>query len=57
MRTIAEAEATEDVRFKVIETGGKRVKHQLQNSNPSATQGCNDDGCIACKHGKGEGAN
>ena len=57
LRTIAEAEATEDVRFKVIETGGKRVKHQLQNSNPSATQGCTDESCIACRHGKGEGGN
>ena len=57
LRSVAEAEATEDVRFKVIETGGKTVKHQLQSSNPTATKGCTDDSCIACRHGKGRGGN
>ena len=57
LREIAEAEATEDVKFKVLETGGNRIKHQLQISNPTATPGCTDTGCIACRHGKGEGGN
>ena len=57
LREVAETESTEDVRFKIIETGGRRIKHQLQSSNPTATQGCTDSSCIACQHGKGEGGN
>ena len=57
LREVAETESTEDVRFKIIETCGRRIKHQLQSSNPTATQGCTDSSCIACQHGKGEGGN
>ena len=57
LREVAETESTEDVKFKIIETGGQRIKHQLQSSNPTATQGCTDSSCIACQHGKGEGGN
>ena len=55
LRKIAESESESGVMFNIIEAGGRAVKSILQKSNPSATPGCADDRCIACRSGRGEG--
>ena len=35
-----------------MEVGGKIIKRILQSSNPTATTGCEDEDCIACKDGR-----
>ena len=57
MRKVAEAEAKEGINFKIMEVGGKTVKRILQRSNPTATPGCDDVDCIACKVERGKGGN
>ena len=44
-----------EIRFKVNEIGGRTIKREVQRSNPTATGGCADEKCIACKNGRGEG--
>ena len=53
----AEAEATSEIKFKVLEKGGVRVKQKMQKSNPLQTPGCADNKCLACKGGRGKGGN
>ena len=55
LRDVAEREAEAGVWFKVLESGGTAMKSTLQTSNPTATLGCTDPGCIACRHGRGDG--
>ena len=43
------------MRFRIIETGGRTIKSMVQKSNPTATTGCEELGCLPCKTGKGEG--
>ena len=57
LREVAQAEAEVDIKFNIIETGGRTVKSELQRSNPTATAGCTDALCIACKEGRGRGGN
>ena len=57
MRKVADAEAKEGLKFKIMEVGGKTVKRVLQRSNPTATPGCEDTDCIACKDDRGGGGN
>ena len=52
---MAVQEAIPGVRFHVLEKGGTRVKQIVQKSNPTATPGCLDDDCIACKDGSADG--
>ena len=33
------------------------MKNTVQKSNPTATAGCGDEQCIACKAGRGDGGN
>ena len=46
-----QAENSNDMNFKIIETGSRSVKSLLKRSNPTATAGCPADECIACKGG------
>ena len=39
MRKVAENEAKYDIRFKVINIGGKTLQSMFQSSNPAATPG------------------
>ena len=57
LRQIAEEEAEAGIKFKVLETGGKSVKAKVQVSNPTATAGCAETDCMACRPGRGEGGN
>ena len=57
LRSIAEYEAEEGIKFKIIETGGRTIKGEVQQSNPTSTKGCNDTRCLACKDGPGQGGN
>ena len=43
MKKIADKEASEGIHFNIIEKSGKRMKAQLQKSNPTATPGCKKD--------------
>ena len=57
LREIAEREAVDGVKFKILETGGTAVKRTVQKSNPTATPGCPYTDCLACKGGRGMGGN
>ena len=37
--------------------GGKRVKYEVQKSNPNAMPGCEHGDCLACIDGRGKGGN
>ena len=54
----AEAETNKDMKFKIVESGGRTMKSLLQKSNPTATAGCSDNACIACRgRDRGSGGN
>ena len=55
LRKVVEDEADSELRFKVVESGGRTIKSILQKSNPTATPGCANRDCLACKDGRGEG--
>ena len=57
IREIAEKEAEDGLRFKIIETGGNTVKSTVQRSNPTATPGCPAGDCLACAGERGKGGN
>ena len=55
LREVADQEAQEGMKFKIVETGGRTVKSDVQKSNPTATPGCADSDCLPCKEGRGGG--
>ena len=55
MRRVAEEEGKEGILFNIVETGGGRLKRQLQKSNPTAPPGCDKEDCPCCKDGRGKG--
>ena len=55
LKAVAENEAEAGVKFKIVETGGLSIKSVLQRSNPLETPGCDDEECLPCKPGRGEG--
>ena len=55
LRRIASCEAEAGVEFKIVETGGKSMKKQFQKSNPMEMKGCDDDDCLPCRTGRGDG--
>ena len=57
MRKVAEEEAKEGIRFKIMEVGGRTMKKVLQKSNPTATPGCDKDDCLGCIPERGKGGN
>ena len=57
LRDIAAHESEEGIQFKIIESGGRTIKGEVQKSNPTATSGCEDTRCLACKDGRGQGGN
>ena len=57
LREVAETEKVNGLKFKIIEKGGKMLKHCAQRSNPTASPGCTDPNCVACKGGGGRGGN
>ena len=57
LREVANRETDAGLRFKIVETGGRTVKSQVQVSNPTATPGCTYGDCQACRGGPGAGGN
>ena len=57
LRLIVEQEQREGIKLKIVETGGRTIKSQVQKSNPTATPGCSNGDCVACSEGKGKGGN
>ena len=55
MRQVAEKEAKEGLKFKILEVGGRTLKSELQMSNPTATAGCGEEDCIGCNIERGKG--
>ena len=55
LKAVADSEAEAGVKFKIVETGGLSIKSVLQRSNPLETPGCDDEECLPCKPGRGEG--
>ena len=55
MREVAEKEAKEGIRFKIVEMGGRTLKSMLHKSNPTAKPGCTEEDCVGCKDGRGKG--
>ena len=55
LRLIVEQEQREGIKLKIVETGGRTIKSQVQRSNPTETPGCNYLDCVPCKEGRGQG--
>ena len=55
MKKVADGEASEGIHFNIVEMSGRRLKSELQTSNPTATPGCTKDDCMGCREGKGKG--
>ena len=55
MRKVAEEEARDGIKFKILEVGGRTLKSELQRSNPTATPGCDKSDCLPCSGGRGKG--
>ena len=55
LRAVAEEEAQQGLKFKIVERGGTMVKWDVQNTNPTATGGCSSLDCQACKDERGNG--
>ena len=55
LRGVAEQEAQEGIQFRIVESGGRTVKSDVQRSNPTATPGCTDSDCLPCKEERGGG--
>ena len=51
LKEVVDREAEAGVSFKIVETSGITVKTVLQMSNPTATPGCTDVECLACRQG------
>ena len=50
-------EKQEGLKFKVVESWGRSIAREVQKSNPTATPGCSNTDCVACKPGRGAGGN
>ena len=46
MQKVADTKANEGIHFKIVEMSGRRLKSELQKSNPTATPGCNKPECM-----------
>lgn len=55
MRRVADEEAKGDIKFKILEVGGRSMKRILQRSNPTAVPGCEEQDCLACYPERGKG--
>jgi hypothetical protein len=51
LREITEKEAQDGIKFKIIEHGGSTMKSILQKSNPTASDHCDESGCMVCRSG------
>ena len=51
LRAIVEKESVSDMKCKIAEPERRTVKSKLQNSNPTATPGCDNADCLACARG------
>ena len=57
MRQVADEEAKEGIKFKILKVGGRTLKRTLQRSNPTAIPGCEEKDCLACNPERGKGGN
>ena len=57
LRGVAEGEASDGIKFKIQEVGGRSIKSIVQKSNPTATPGCDKPDCMPCMQGRGNGGN
>ena len=55
MRQVVDRESKKELRFKIVEMGGRTLKSELQKSNPTATPGCEEKDCLGCRAEKGKG--
>jgi hypothetical protein len=55
LRKIATTEAEAGVNFRIVETGGRSIKRLFQVSNPMETAGCDNQDCLPCRTGRGDG--
>ena len=52
---LADEESLPDLKFKIVESGGRSAKGLMQQSNPTATPGCDSRKCLACRGVRGKG--
>ena len=52
LKEIADVEAVPGMRFKIIESGGRTIKQEVQRSNPTATAGFDRGDCLVCLDGR-----
>ena len=55
MKEVADKEAAKGIHFNIVEMGGRRLKTELQKSNPTAKPGCTKADCMPCKDERGKG--
>ena len=52
LRTIADQEALPNMRFKIVEKGGRRLENVLSKPNPTASDQCvRAETCVSCQQG------
>ena len=49
LREVTKSEAQSGLKFKVVESGRRTVKSNMQQSNPTTIGGCQIGDCVACK--------
>ena len=52
LQEVSKKETYDGLKIKIIETGGKTFKREVQQKNPTETRGCSSGHCLACKDGK-----
>ena len=57
LKVIVGSEKIDGINFRIVEMGGRTVKHQLQKSNPTKSLGCENSDCVPCSEGRGRGGN
>ena len=48
LREVAEQESEGDIKYKVVERGGKLLEKMLTNINPTKSDNCSETDCVVC---------
>ena len=48
LREVVEQEREGDIKYKVVERGGKSVEKMLTNVNPTKSESCGETNCVVC---------
>ena len=57
LKRVADRSTEAGVKFKIVESGGKKLEAALKTANPTESPGCIDRRCVACRNERGSGGN